>query len=213
MLTDLGDNFPIGIAIDETHVYYTPISGPNAVERVLKVGGPVEAVAITEPTGQRNLAVDEEYAYFSSIKGGIWRAPKAGGPVTLLGWANKGAAFMASDGDALYAEDAFGWSVARFPIDGSPEVKLYSATSGGAGHMVLDDDTVYWVDMASTSYNKPHTVVHSVPKVGGAHMDVAVLPPGVANYGTGLAVDDRCVYWGELASDGTGGRVRKTAKK
>ena len=77
-----GPSFPVALAADATHLYWTTIGGEGAVMRVALAGGPPEMLASNQvwPTA---IAVDARSVYWS-VDNKIMKMPRAGGPQTEL---------------------------------------------------------------------------------------------------------------------------------
>lgn len=106
---------PRAIALDETHVYWTNgWVGPGgpAVMRVPKAGG--TPAALGDGVGGENpqgIALDGTDVYWTDTNAGVvWRAPKAGGPATLLASGDPFAVSIAVDAMAVY------WTVSNNPV-------------------------------------------------------------------------------------------------
>lgn len=58
----------MGMALDDTHVYWTSLSGARSVKRRAKAGGTVEILA-SSPLDPQALAVDDRAVYWTTVNG------------------------------------------------------------------------------------------------------------------------------------------------
>lgn len=187
---------PQGLAIDDTHVYWTnwadgsARAGAGALMKVAKTGGPPTTLA-TSQRGPHGIAPDETHVYWALFVGGeIRRIPKQGGPEEVLVSNERNPRSVAVDGSSVY------WG--NFGM-GDTTIKKVDKTGGGvtpladAGgspvDVTIDDARVYWISYGSRA-------VWSVGKDGGVPTSIAPggQSPGAAG-SHGLGVDGAHVYW------------------
>jgi len=183
VLADRQD-FPKGVAVDGTHVYWANWSGgaSGSVSRVPKAGGAVQRLAEDE-AGPQYVAVDETHVYWNNHgdgpKQGIRRLAKTGGTIELLS-AGGNPSGIALDASHVYWAEWNAGTVNRRLKAGGPIQRLATGQDS-ASLIVLDDQRVYW-----TTFD--HVV--SVAKPGGP---VSILAP--SSSATDLATDGNGGVW------------------
>lgn len=157
---------PFGIAVDDTHAYYT--SEQANLYRAPLVGGSPEAVGPTIGPTTGFVAVDDQRVYWAHTdatgNGLVWSTAKAtlGGAPTTYGSAqdNVSPVGIAVDAENVYWSTA-GSVVAGVPAGdgkvltckkvgcgGAPPVVLATGNANG-GQLVLDELAVYWVEFGA----------------------------------------------------------------
>lgn len=188
---------PVGIALDDTHVYWAQNATPGAVVRAPKSGGSPQVIAASQYYAYR-LVLSGANVYFvgDSTSGFLRSVPKVGGTVTDLQSASspKGLAF---DGTKLFWT---AWNEIRKadPIALAPPTKL-TTTESFPSAIAIDDSDVYWADMYASKVRK-------APKTGGVPTTLASLSSGGQR--GAIALDATYVYFIDPKSN----TIRKVAK-
>jgi hypothetical protein len=195
---DLGANI-YGLAIDDQALYWAaPLV--NAVQSVPKAGGPLQALAPTDPD-PGGITTWNGMVYWTQIfNGHIWGVPASGGNATILATTTTPVPDLgptAADDSGVYFTDHNGGTgyLGSIPLDGGAVTVLGSL--GGSINLALDATDVYW---------SAANVIQKVSKAGGQATVVANPAENVGNF----AVDDTSLYWGP--ADTTTGLLRKIAK-
>jgi hypothetical protein len=181
------------VAVDDRHAYWLDQGTPDddyaagAVMRVLKTGGDAERVA-GDAGNLLALAVDEANVYWTRADGTeVLRAPKAGGPAAPLLKGLKSPGGVAVDAAFVYvAETAWQGRVVKAPKAGGEMVAI-ATDQHHPTEVLVDDDTVYWIDAGSSSDG----AVMKAPKAGGAPVVLA----DKLRRPRALALDAGNVYW------------------
>jgi sugar lactone lactonase YvrE len=181
------------ISVDAKYVYFTTsgsdLQHPNAVERVAKSGSRPEVLAtIVAPLG---IAVDETGIYFGDRNnatnlGIIYRLPLNGGTPATLATEQGFPSALALTPSSVYWLDEWPPDVKLYAKSGGAPVPLYSAEAGKSTPkgIALDATSLYFTDSDTGNVMK-------VPAAGGSAIQLATGPSGAS----GVAVDDRYVYW------------------
>lgn len=95
------DSAPVGLAVDETHVYWTD-SVPGVIAKTPIEGGPITTL-VARGDKTTGLAVDATHAYWSEWGSGrIGKVLKNGGGIAILATEQRGARSIAVDDDRVY---------------------------------------------------------------------------------------------------------------
>lgn len=185
-----GLSYPDAVAVDSTSIYWAEWNGTagTTVKKVPLAGGSATAVA-SQPLGligcsgycvkRSNLAVDGANVYWGQPDG-IYKAPIAGGAVTLL--ANRSGLAtteIAIDSTSVYWLEAT--SISRVAKTGGlVAIPVFGLT--GPTAIAADSANLYWIDGLN---------VQKVSTAGGTTVSIATA------YGpsTGMTVDSTSVYW------------------
>jgi hypothetical protein len=181
------------VTVDDRYAYWLDQGTPDdeyasgAVMRVLKTGGEAERVA-GDKGNLLALTVDDASVYWTRADGAeVLRAPKAGGKAELLVKGLKSPGGVAVDAGFLYVtETAWQGRVVKAPKGGG-EMVAVATNQHHPTEVLLDDDTVYWIDAGSSSDG----AVMKAPKAGGAPVVLA----DKLRRPRALALDAGNVYW------------------
>lgn len=190
---------PTGLALDDTHAYWTNQAAPGDVMRVARGGGTPEVVAAghTNPTG---IAVDSEAVYWTDYaaeyKGGVWKirkddAGKPGAAVEIAPGENSALTIAVDDVFVYWTTPSM---VFRIPKSGGKksEVAHDQATPGG---IAVDLTGVYWACVVGGTVMRWNLDADALPEV------LATGQAGPA----GLAIDNANVYWTNMYGDADAG--------
>jgi hypothetical protein len=121
---------PYGLALDETHVYYSTFGASGSIRRTPLAGGEPFVIAPGEVRAHDIAVTNDDvlWCLADTPAGHLAKAPKVGGPRTQLatGYANSGVGRVASDGTFAYYASGFN-TVFRVALAGGP----YAVVSGG----------------------------------------------------------------------------------
>lgn len=136
---------PVGLALDETHAYFTD-SDPGAVAKVPLAGGPVVELyrGGDKTTG---IAVDATHVYWSEWGSGrIVKVPKEGGAVTVLATDQKGARAIAIDGARVYFTNPPTGSIRSVAKSGGA-VTVHATGQKHPYSVAVDATAIYWANV------------------------------------------------------------------
>jgi hypothetical protein len=195
-----GPSFPVALAADATHLYWTTSGGEGAVMRVALAGGPPEMLASNQ-VWPSAIAVDARSVYWS-VENKIMKMPRAGGPqVELVNGGANSAVALAIQGNDLYfvvSDYADYAAVMKVPRAGGATTVLTTDLGGFAHGIAVDNRYVYWANAAHTS----NRLVQKAPINGG---DPVTLVSG-EHLGSGFALRAGELYYTtfETTDAGTG---------
>lgn len=179
-------DYPLGIAIDATTVYWTD-AGEGVVYAVPLSGGSRAALA-TGLESPEAIAVDESRVYFTDTGAGtVMSVPIGGGTVTTHATGQNAPGAIAVNGTSLY------WTTLEYEPDGKV---MMVPLAGGTPTMIaggydvprgiaLDSTHVYW----SSDYDGR---IVKAPLGGGATTLVLQSHPNLY----GVAVNATSLFWG-----------------
>jgi hypothetical protein len=202
----------MGLAIDNTHVYWSSLSGERSVKRRAKAGGPVEIIATEQPDPE-HLAVDESAVYWTTINGReVMQWHKATRTTTRFA---PGGGGLALDRTHVYWARAFDLSeymsrgIGRKAKAGGDAVfvnrddAIDQSTDHMAQQLASDGTHVYWtVEYSGEVRRAPVGGSHAETFSVGTAMNSAPVPAA-----GDLAVDATHVYWE------TGGMLLRRSKR
>jgi hypothetical protein len=143
----ISSNGDVGIAVDQTSVFYTTWS-PGSVRRVEKRGG--SEIELAQVDYANYVAVHGEYVYFTSRgDNGVRRVSKDGADLDVLA-TFVGAYGIAADADGIYFADFDGGKVYMGRHDGT-ELAVLATGQHYPRDIAVDDVAVYWTNDASFS--------------------------------------------------------------
>jgi hypothetical protein len=179
-------DWPYGIAVDGTHVYFTLYNGTGALMKVSKAGG--DAVVLEDGLDFPDEIVLDASSIYLTVNGGgqILRFPKAGGDVELLASGQFGPSGIAADDATVFWVNYFAGEVASVPKAGG-EVTLLAPAEANAFRMAAGADRIYWSGLTSG--------LRTMPKTGGPVTTMAGGDPRT------MATDRTHVYWTDTEGD------------
>lgn len=195
-----GQAQPIGIAIDQDHVYWTnmlvdyPTDEAGTIMRVSKSGGPVTKLADQAPP-PLCAAVDDAFVYWGSewggeIGGDIARVPKEGGETESLFADISQILSVAVAGGVLYATRHLG--VVRVGTSPPHVAELFKEGTDGPLLIAADSEGAYW---------SGHHGIMKISKDGSEPIPLYQTDDPDAEMGFwGIAVDQDRVYFSSWLS-------------
>lgn len=145
------------------------------------------AALVTGEYGITDVAVDDNFVYFSTQGGTLKKVSIDGGPIETLTDVVRGAKRIAIDKTDVYCVTDSG-AVARVAKRGGDLIQLAEGSEIDAGGIVVDDDAVYVTVQGSDGLG----ALRKVAKDGGA--EIAVLASNQTNPGA-LALSLGHLYW------------------
>lgn len=149
-----GQQDPRGLALDQTHVYWTDVSG-DAVRRVSKEGGTIEELA-TKQSSPRDVFVHGDYVYWTNSASGtvledgsVHRVLKTGGTVEpVAAGLNAPWAIFVDDTHVYWTSYTEQGAVMRAPKAGGDPLVL---AQGFANPRDIDGfgDSIYWLSVGT----------------------------------------------------------------
>ena len=194
----VGQDSPLRIAVDDSHLYWTNQGGQGAVMRLDLQGGEEEQVAVSNhPPG--GFALDDEAVYWSEYasQGSVWRLAKAdiGTAVPPTELASSQATSISAAVDSDYVYWVTPGTVRRVPKTGGSVENLANGQSTPFG-LVVDLGQVYWTTVTGGEI-KTRNILE--PDAGAL-----VLAAG-QDYPVGLDIDLSNLYWSNSQGDADGG--------
>ena len=179
----LGTTAHIGLAVDETHVYW---GYAQHLWRVPREGGVAETIATSEGSGQSGmpLAVDAQHVYWAAAHTRLTRARKDGSDPVLLADEPLGMGRVALDEAWVFWTSGAARSVAAVPKAGGERQLQAFVFERWPLHIAVDATHVYW---SNTSGPLSRT-----PKGGGESVVIAEVRDT-----SQLIVDGDAIYWTE----------------
>jgi hypothetical protein len=237
-----GQAYPVGIAVDEDHVYWT--TGDSGSDGSVRRAGKDGAGLVSLASGQaapHGIAVDQGAVYWANYlaPGNVSEVAKDGSaaPVVLTS-GGMGLTHVAVDEASVYFLDFYGSTLLRVAKTGGAP-SLLATEAGLLGGLAIDATSVYLVAGADVVKVEKAGSTPTIVATTGGPTDVAVDADSVfftdAQQGqvlrvaksggapvvlasgqkspSGIAVDAWCVYWANRGvSFGNDGAVMKTRK-
>jgi hypothetical protein len=175
-----GQDYPSGIAVDSTSVYWTN-NRSGTINKILISGGTAPVIIASGQGAPYGIAVDSTSVYWTNISSGtVNKKLISGGTVTTLASGLNYPASIAVDSNSVYwMEDR---TVKKVGINGGTVTTLASGLNY-PGSIAVDATSVYWTELGT---------IKAVGKDGGT---VTTLVAG--DNPSGIAVDATSVYWAE----------------
>lgn len=174
-----GLNWPFGVAVDETSVYFALYNSDGAVMKVPKAGGEVMTLkeGLDSPS---QLALDDANLYVSVAGSGqVLKISKDGADVAVLASGQGGPSGLAIDATHVYWANYLGGSLVNVPKSGGPTATLASELNPYRVGVGTTD--LYWSGSSSG--------LRSVLKTGGPSIQIASGNPRT------MVSDGTSVYW------------------
>ena len=197
-----GQDFPSGLALDATHVYWTNQAG-GSVTKADKLDVENALVLAEMQPGAYQIVEDDEYVYWTNGGGdAVMKIAKEGGtPIPVA--SENGPHAIALDDEAIYwtmiGDETFDEGfVRRIPKEGGP-IQDLASDPGRLTSAVIEGDYLYWANMSIGAFvtNK----IKRIQKTGGGGVEVIADAPGGPR---SLAFYDGVLYWVEES-----GEIRK----
>ncbi|WP_044238361.1 hypothetical protein [Chondromyces apiculatus] len=191
-----GEDLPVGIAVDGTHVYWASQAPDGSLRRAPLAGGPAETL-YTGFLAPWKIVVEDGAVYVADqFAGHVFRIPLNGMPAQQVAH-QMGPLGIALDESHIYSADAEGWAITRAPREGGGAA-FAIADAEDPIDIVVDEENVYWTEgeggitaMQSKTGGDPPIVLKSGQRITSA-----------------IEQDDTHIYWTESG----GGRVMRVAK-
>lgn len=211
----VGDVAPLGVAVSPSHVYWmtgesedpaTDAVTPATMWRANLSGQGIESVLSGSSLGDDpgDLAIRDDYVYWASWSGGIYRARLDGSEAEKL--LPIGVAGIAVSASRIYWSRWPGMSssIGRANLDGSEPNEDFITGLDATAALAVDSSHLYW-------YSWPGKIGRS--ELDGSERDDDYIP-STGGSGNGLAVDSAHIYFsvgdnpvgsiGRVNLDGTG---------
>lgn len=138
------DGRPVGLAVDDTHVYWTD-SDPGVINKTPRGGGPITTL-VARGDKTTGLAIDDTYVYFSEWGSGrIGRVLKSGGGIATLVSGHKGVRAIAVDDTRLYWSHPPTGTIRSIPKGGGPAT-VHASDLKHPYSIAVDDTSIYWAE-------------------------------------------------------------------
>jgi hypothetical protein len=138
------DGRPVGLAVDDTHVYWTD-SDPGVISKAPRAGGPITTL-VARGDKTTGLALDDTHVYFSEWGSGrIGRVQKAGGGIAMLVGDQKGVRAIAVDDTRLYWSHPPTGTIRSIPKAGGAAI-THATDLKHPYSIAVDETSIYWVE-------------------------------------------------------------------
>jgi hypothetical protein len=194
---------PIGIALDDSYVYWANFVLDGAVMRVLKTGGTVETLA-TNVAKAYEVAVDGNDLFFTAqgsppaADASVVTMPKGGGTQVVIASGEVGASELWVDGQWVYWADTYATTtnarIFRAPTSGGNKEQVAAAEQ----HIVdlrVYQGQLYWLTLGTPPDNLDGALIRS--ELDGSSRTVLVSGIGKAAFEFGIEAPN--LYFGSRA--------------
>ena len=182
-----GQNYPEGIAVDSTSVYWTDWGSGNVMKVPVNGGTPVTLATGLGPVG---ITVNATNVYWvDHTHSSVVTVPISGGtPTSLVAGpvGTYGPKAIAMNATTIYWTDELSGTVLKVPVGGGTPTTL---ASGGSDGIAIDSTSIYWAMSGGAD-----TVAGTVMKMPVAGGPATTLASG-QNFPSSVAVDSTSVYW------------------
>lgn len=141
------DSQPIGLAVDDTHVYWTD-SLPGVISKTPLEGGPITTL-VARGDKTTGLALDATYAYWSEWGSGrIGKVLKSGGGIAILANDQRGARSVAVDDGRVYWVHPPSGTIRSIAKTGGA-IATHAENQKQPYSLAVDTTSLYWVNVDS----------------------------------------------------------------
>lgn len=186
LIVDTAPCPPLGVAVDEEHVYWaSPDCG--TIGRAPLAGGPAEHAFIAGLSAPRWLAVSASHLFWSDADGAIGRAAIDGSDVRPA-FISASAERLATDGRHVYWADPDGGRIGRAAVDGGDvRPSLVDIAGVGVHGVAIADGALWWTEWPSLIAQAPLwdldarrviTLPFAFPFTGGVGLPTSLVVTG-----------------------------------
>jgi virginiamycin B lyase len=187
-----GANFPCGVAVDGSHIYWAN-QDTNTIGRANLDGSGVDQSFITGANGPCGVAVDGSHIYWSNFNGDTIGRAGLDGSGAEQGFITgaDGACGVAVDSAHVYWAHALG--LGRANLDGSGVDQGF--IDGGFCGVAVDAAHVYWSHPPSLILRPVPSPLVGRANLDGTGVDQSFIVGGTGAGSCGVTVDAAHVYW------------------